>query len=87
ISDFFGACDSDCFEEPSLIFRSLISLESGNRVENSQDNSETMHLLKMVCPSTGFIHFLRVPPNITSAREAITWINWGIYQEEFEIQT
>ncbi|MEO1185755.1 MAG: hypothetical protein AAFX46_14210 [Cyanobacteria bacterium J06636_27] len=40
----------------------------------------------MTCPSTGYIHFLRVPPDIISAREAITWINWEIDPEEFEIQ-
>ena len=46
-----------------------------------------MHLLKMTCPSTRHIHFLRVPPDITSARVAITWINWGVDPEGFEIQT
>lgn len=35
-------------------------------------------LLKMTCPSTNFIHALRIPPDFTSAREAIRWINWGI---------
>jgi hypothetical protein len=40
-------------------------------------------LLKMTCPSTGFIHALRVAPNIKSAREAIGWVNWGIDPEEF----
>lgn len=48
---------------------------------------EPMYLLKMICPSTGFIHVLRVPPNITSAREAICWVNWGINPEEFAIQS
>ena len=42
---------------------------------------EPIHLLKMICPSTGNIHILRVPPSITFAREAIAWINWGIYPE------
>lgn len=32
---------------------------------------EPIQLLKMTCPSTHHIHALRVPPNITSAREAI----------------
>ncbi len=31
--------------------------------------------LKMPCPNTGFIHFLRVSPDINSSREAITCIN------------
>jgi hypothetical protein len=45
------------------------------------------YLLKMTCPSTGFIHAMRVPPNMRSAREAIRWVNWGIDPEEFSVQT
>ncbi len=48
---------------------------------------EPIHLLKMTCPSTGHIHVLRVPHNITSAREAIIWINWGVEPEDFAVQT
>jgi hypothetical protein len=48
---------------------------------------EPIYLLKMTCPSTGFIHALRVPPNISSAREAIRWVNWGIEPLEFAVQT
>lgn len=48
---------------------------------------EPIYLLKMICPSTGFIHAMRVPPDMTSAREAISWINWGIDPEEFAVQT
>ena len=48
---------------------------------------EPMYLLKMTCPSTKFIHALRVPPNISSAREAIRWVNWGIDPLEFAVQT
>ncbi|MBD2009511.1 leucine-rich repeat domain-containing protein [Microcoleus sp. FACHB-45] len=48
---------------------------------------EPICLLKMTCPSTGFIHALRVPPNLTSARKAIRWVNWGIDPEEFSVQT
>ena len=48
---------------------------------------EPIHLLKMACPSTERIHVLRVPPDITSAREAIKWVNWGIDPEEFDIET
>ncbi|MEG4027967.1 leucine-rich repeat domain-containing protein [Microcoleus sp. POL8_C6] len=44
-------------------------------------------LLKMTCPSTGFIHAVRVPPNLRSAREAIRWVNWDIDPEEFSVQT
>ena len=48
---------------------------------------EPINLLKMTCPSTGYIHVLRVPPNLNSAREAIKWVNWGIDPEEFDIET
>ncbi|MEG4005390.1 leucine-rich repeat domain-containing protein [Microcoleus sp. Pol11C1] len=48
---------------------------------------EPIYLLKMTCPSTGFIHALRVPPDVTSAKEAIRWVNWDIDPEEFSVQT
>jgi hypothetical protein len=48
---------------------------------------EPIYLLKMTCPSTGFIHALRVPPDVKSARQAIRWVNWGIDPEEFQKQT
>ncbi|HAZ47040.1 MAG TPA: hypothetical protein DDW76_28605 [Cyanobacteria bacterium UBA11369] len=48
---------------------------------------EDIYLLKMTCPSTGYIHALRVPPDVQSAREAIAWVNWGIDPEEFAVQT
>ncbi len=48
---------------------------------------EPIYLLKMTSPSTEYIHALRVPPNLQSAREAIRWINWGIDPEEFQEQT
>jgi leucine-rich repeat protein SHOC2 len=44
-------------------------------------------LLKMTCPSTGHIHVLRVPPEMTSAEEPITWVNHGIHPDKFAIQT
>jgi leucine-rich repeat protein SHOC2 len=50
-------------------------------------DEEPMVLLKMTCPSTGHIHILRVPPEITSAEAAITWVNHGIHPDEFTIQT
>ena len=46
-----------------------------------------VHLLKMTCPSTGYIHAIRVPPNISSARDAIKWVNWEIDPEEFSVQS
>ena len=48
---------------------------------------EPIYLLKMTCPSTGFIHALRVPPDMKSAREAISWVNWGIDPEDFAVET
>jgi internalin A len=55
---------------------------------------EPIHLLKMNCQSTGFIHALRVPPNVRSssrasltAQEAIRWVNWDIDPAEFSVQT
>jgi len=48
---------------------------------------EPVYLLKMLCPSTGRIHALRVPPDMTSARTAICWVNGDIDPEEFATQT
>lgn len=50
-------------------------------------DEEPILLLKMTCPSTGFIHVSRVPPDFESAKEAIRWVNWEIAPEEFAIQT
>lgn len=48
---------------------------------------EPIHLLKMTCPSTNQIYVLRVPPNLTSAREAIRWANWDIDPKAFAAET
>ncbi|WP_242056908.1 MULTISPECIES: DUF6745 domain-containing protein [Oscillatoriales] len=56
------------------------------KIDNDVD-IEQIYMLKMTCPSTGYIHALRVPPNMRSAREAIKWVNWGIDPQEFSIQT
>ena len=48
---------------------------------------EPIALLKMICPSTGHIHILRVPPDMTSAEEAIVWVNHGIDLDRFTTQT
>jgi hypothetical protein len=56
------------------------------QIDNPVD-VEPIFLLKMTCPSTGFIHVLRVPPQTKSAREAIRWVNWGVDPEDFSIQT
>jgi len=48
---------------------------------------EPIHLLKMICPSTNHIHTLRVPPTLTSAKKAISWVNWDIDPEAFAMET
>jgi len=56
------------------------------RIDSDVD-VEPMHLLKMTCPSTGYIHAMRVPPNVRGAREAIKWVNWGVDPEDFRVQS
>ncbi len=56
-------------------------------IERYYASEEPMVLLKMTCPSTGHIHILRVPPEMTSAEAAITWVNHGIHPDEFTVQT
>jgi leucine-rich repeat protein SHOC2 len=48
---------------------------------------EPMVLLKMTCPSTEHVHILRVPPEMTSAEAAVTWVNHGIHPDKFAVQT
>ena len=54
---------------------------------DSDIDEEAIYLLKMTCPSTRHIHVLRVPPDLTSAKEAIRWVNWGIDPEEFSLES
>ncbi|MEP0857248.1 DUF6745 domain-containing protein [Trichocoleus sp. DQ-U1] len=75
IAQELGAIALDSYQEYSLL-----------KIDTDID-VEPISLLKMTCPSTGFIHALRVPPEIISAREAIAWVNWGINPEEFSVQT
>lgn len=70
-----GAIELDAWQEYSL-------LEIDARVD-----LEKICLLKMICPSTGSVYIVRVPPDVESAREAIKWANWGIDPEEFSVQT
>ena len=46
-----------------------------------------MLLLRMICPSTGHTHVLRVPPAMVSAEDAIVWVNYGIHPDRFAVQT
>ncbi|MEG4580668.1 leucine-rich repeat domain-containing protein [Microcoleus sp. MON1_C5] len=64
----------------------LLSIEFEDDFDN-EGNAKPVYLLKMTCPSTGFIHALRVPPDVRSAKEAIRWVNWDIDPEEFSVQT
>jgi hypothetical protein len=73
--------------EASQQVRKLSPLLADYLFQNVDIDVEPMYLLKMTCPSTGFIHSLRVPPDIKSARAAIRWVNWGIEPEEFALQS
>ena len=59
----------------------------GDADDDELIDTELMVFLKMTCPSTGHIHILRVPPEMTSAEAAITWINHGIHPDKFAVQT
>ncbi len=48
---------------------------------------EPIKILKMTCSSTDFIHALRVPPAMNSARQAIRWCNWDVDPTEFGRET
>ncbi|WP_421657073.1 DUF6745 domain-containing protein [Leptothermofonsia sp. ETS-13] len=56
------------------------------RIDQSVD-VEPIFLLKMTCPSTGYTHATRVPPEVQTAREAIRWVNWDVDPEEFITET
>ena len=49
--------------------------------------TESILLLRMICPSTRHTHVLRVPPEMVSAEDAVVWINHGIHPDQFTIQT
>ncbi|AFY92033.1 leucine-rich repeat domain-containing protein [Chamaesiphon minutus] len=65
----------------------LLKIDGIERWHGHIDIYESMVLLKMTCPSTGHIHVLRVPPEMTSAEAAITWVNHGIHPDKFIVQT
>ncbi|MBD2446105.1 hypothetical protein H6G76_02820 [Nostoc sp. FACHB-152] len=77
----------------SRICQDLQAIELDNWAEytllriDSDIDIEPIYLLKMTCPSTGFIHVLCVPPNMVSAREAIRWVNGETDPEDFIIET
>ena len=90
ICEELEATELDCWQEYTLlrINADIDGFDSddfeGDRVAPKK---EDIYLLKMTCPSTGFIHALLVPPDVRSALEAIRWVNWDIDPEEFSVQT
>lgn len=48
---------------------------------------EPIVLLKMTCPSTQHVHILRVPPDMRSAEDAITWVNHGVHPSKIAVAT
>ncbi|MCW6052730.1 hypothetical protein K4039_22305 [Lyngbya sp. CCAP 1446/10] len=84
------AIELDCWKEYTLLkIDADIDGFDPDDFEDDDDapKKEDIYLLKMICPSTGHIHVLRVPPDVTSAKEAIRWVNWDIDSEEFSVQT
>jgi internalin A len=77
-------CDRICQE---LSAKQRDSWQEYTLLQIDKVDVEPICLLKMTCPSTGFIHALRVPPNLRSARKAIRWVNWDIDPEEFSVQS
>ncbi len=75
ICDELKAIQLDSFREYDLI-----------KIDANAD-VEPIVLLKMICPSTGYTHVLRVPPNMESARVAITWVNWDVDPQEFAVES
>ncbi|MBV6628262.1 MAG: leucine-rich repeat domain-containing protein [Rivularia sp. (in: Bacteria)] len=75
ICDELQAIQLDSFREYDLI-----------KIDANAD-VEPIVLLKMICPSTGYTHVLRVPPYMESARKAITWVNWDIDPEDFAVES
>jgi hypothetical protein len=84
ICDKLGAVSSDSWQEYTLLKLDNMQITYERQKEIGR---EPMLLLKMTCPSTGHIHILRVPPEMTSAEAAIIWVNHGIHPDEFAIQT
>jgi leucine-rich repeat protein SHOC2 len=79
------AIELDIWREYKLL--KIDGIERFRDWRRGRDINEPMVLLKMTCPSTGHIHVLRVPPEMTSAEAAITWVNHGIHPDKFIVQT
>jgi leucine-rich repeat protein SHOC2 len=85
ICEDLSALTLDTWKEYTLL--KIDEVEVIYEDEDEPIEREPMVLLKMTCPSTGHIHILRVPPEMTSAEAAITWVNHGIHPDKFAIQT
>jgi leucine-rich repeat protein SHOC2 len=85
ICDELDAIQLDIWREYTLL--KIDGIERFRDWRRGRDINEPMVLLKMTCPSTGHIHVLRVPPEMTSAEAAITWVNHGIHPDKFTVQT
>jgi leucine-rich repeat protein SHOC2 len=85
ICDELDAVELDVWREYSLL--RIDGIERFDHWRMRGTPHEPMVLLKMICPSTEHIHVLRVPPEMTSAEAAITWVNHGIHPDKFIIQT
>ncbi len=85
ICDELNAITLDTWREYTLL--KIDGVEKIYDEEDEPIDTEPMVLLKMTCPSTAHIHILRVPPEMVSAAQAITWVNHGIHPDEFSVQT
>jgi hypothetical protein len=74
----------DSWREYTLL---RINLDRVAYVNEQEVIEEPIHLLKMTCPSTNHIHVLRVPPDLTSARAAVSWVNHDVDPETFAQET
>jgi leucine-rich repeat protein SHOC2 len=79
------AIELDIWREYTLL--KIDGIERFRDWRRGRDITEPMVFLKMTCPSTGHIHVLCVPPEMTSAEAAITWVNHGIHPDKFIVQT
>ena len=80
-----NAIEIDRCQEYTLL--KIADIERVYDEDTNEEVLESMVLLKRTCPSTGHIHILRVPSEMTSAEAAITWVNNGIHPDEFTVQT
>jgi leucine-rich repeat protein SHOC2 len=85
ICDELNAITLDIWREYTLL--KIDGVEKSHKYRFRTIDREPMVLLKMTCPSTAHIHILRVPPEMVSAEEAITWVNHGIHPDRFTVQT